>query len=130
MAEWAIPLHGCGKGRALVVASEFDVRRIVGVEHDTSLCDQARENCPSRCEIQNISAENFQSDDVSSVHFFYQPFNWFVMSQVIANIRDRSSTEQRLVFVDPVDLEWLRAEGLRLSDRRDLFGFRIYIFTL
>lgn len=38
---------GCGKGRPLLVASEFPFRHVVGVELSPDLCDIARKNATS-----------------------------------------------------------------------------------
>src|SRR6516225_8353137 len=41
---------GCGKGRALMVASAFPFRRLVGVEISPELCEIARANTARRPE--------------------------------------------------------------------------------
>ena len=71
---------GCGKGRALAVASEFGFRRIIGVEISPDLAQTARMNAqriarvhPERTEIEIVEEDalTFQLPSGFVVAFFY-----------------------------------------------------------
>lgn len=86
---------GCGKGRVLLVASEFPFQRIIGVEFAPQLAETARRN------IENYRAKNRKCLEVAvitgdateyelapkaQVLYFYSPFARNVMDQVVRNI--------------------------------------------
>jgi SAM-dependent methyltransferase len=86
---------GSGKGRALLVASEFPFKRIIGVELSGQLCDIATRNvmqyrsASKRCndiDIHHQSAEEFEIPDDAGVFYFYEPFSSTVAEQVLDNI--------------------------------------------
>ncbi|MFE5241546.1 MULTISPECIES: hypothetical protein [unclassified Streptomyces] len=86
---------GSGKGRVLLVASEFPFKRIIGVELSGHLCDIATHNVmrydsPSkRCDdfdIRHQSAEEFEIPDDAGVFYFYEPFSAAVTERVLENI--------------------------------------------
>ncbi|MEU0452289.1 class I SAM-dependent methyltransferase [Streptomyces sp. NPDC006129] len=91
---------GSGKGRALLVASEFPFKKIIGVELSGHLCNIATQNVrqydstSKRCndiEIRHQSAEEFEIPDDSGVFYFYEPFSSTVTERVLENI-ERSIT--------------------------------------
>jgi SAM-dependent methyltransferase len=71
---------GCGKGRALMVASAFPFRRLVGVEISPELCEIARANTARRPEwsdrisVINQDAVRFIFPDGPLLIFLYYPF--------------------------------------------------------
>ncbi|MCX5417300.1 class I SAM-dependent methyltransferase [Streptomyces sp. NBC_00059] len=86
---------GSGKGRVLLVASEFPFKRIIGVELSTHLCDIATRNVTQfdsssqRCKdiaIRHESAEEFEIPDDAGVFYFYEPFSPAVTERVLENI--------------------------------------------
>ena len=99
---------GCGKGRALLMASEFPFRRIVGVELSPALCRIAARNVqtyssPSqKCTRLEISCENamaYPLPDDPAVLYFFNPFDESVMRSVLANICFSWSAHPRPLFV-------------------------------
>ncbi|MFF7788596.1 methyltransferase domain-containing protein [Streptomyces sp. NPDC007991] len=86
---------GSGKGRVLLVASEFPFKRIIGVELSGHLCNIATQNvtqydsASKRChniEIRHQSAEEFEIPDDAGVFYFYEPFSSTVAERVLENI--------------------------------------------
>jgi SAM-dependent methyltransferase len=88
---------GCGKGRVLLLATEFGFRRIVGVEASRALCDIAGSN------VRNISRTRSGCDRVSVLHadatefdipadaglfYFYEPFAVDVSVAVLERIEE------------------------------------------
>lgn len=99
---------GCGKGRPLLVASEFPFRDLVGVELSPPLAADARENgailhrkfperVPVRVEVGDAGAFPFPGGNL--VVFLYNPFGEEVMANVVAGIDAALATEDRRLFV-------------------------------
>lgn len=117
---------GAGKGRAMLLASAYPFRRIIGIELSPELCRIAAgnfgayKNAKQRCKKLEIVCQNathFVMPPESSVLYFYNPFDESVMGQVIANLQASLIEHPRHVFVvlyNPVldDLvgkfDWLR----------------------
>jgi SAM-dependent methyltransferase len=99
---------GCGKGRPLLVASEFPFRDIVGVELSPSLAADAQRNAtilkqrfpgrvPIRVETGDASAFPFPAGNL--VVFLYNPFGEEVIARVVAGIEAALAAEKRSLFV-------------------------------
>jgi SAM-dependent methyltransferase len=98
---------GCGKGRALAVASEFPFRRILGLEIDRRLIRIARRNMavvasrhPARPPIEvlhaDASAPELPPGDV--VLFLYHPFDATLVER-LADRLERDPVPGRRLFV-------------------------------
>lgn len=104
---------GCGKGRALAVASEFAFRRIVGVELVPSVVSTARANAevirhrfPDRTPIEIVEGDAMTTaiPDGPVVIFFYHPFYRKIMKGVLKNIEkwlSRSKSKAFVVYYNP-----------------------------
>jgi SAM-dependent methyltransferase len=99
---------GSGKGRALLLASEFPFKRIMGVEFSDELSAIARENVASfateaqRCgdiEIVCEDAAEFELPADPLVLYFYNPFHEPVMREVMRRIVESLDDDPRPVFV-------------------------------
>lgn len=105
---------GCGKGRPLVVASEFPYRRVVGVELSTQLAQVARTNAatitkryPSRTpiEIQIADATTVSPPADRVVYFLYNSFGRQLVKALISNIEKQLQGQLEhafFVFYNPV----------------------------
>ena len=115
---------GCGKGRPLLVASEFPFRDIIGVELSAPLAKIARENStkiaerfPKRTRIRIVvgDATRFQLPAGNLVLFLYNPFGDEAMKIVSEAIGNALKEEQRIVYVvyyNPVSGHRFDAEAL------------------
>jgi SAM-dependent methyltransferase len=99
---------GCGKGRTLLVASEFHFRDIVGVELSPTLAKIARKNAqiiktrfPGRTGIviKEGDASAFEIPSGNIVVYLYNPFGEEILSKVIATLEAAIAAEQREVYV-------------------------------
>jgi SAM-dependent methyltransferase len=99
---------GCGKGRALIVASEFPFRDIVGVELSPILAKIARKNVQiienrfpgrSRIVVQECNAGTFQFPPGNIVLYIYNPFGEEVLLKVVAALEKAIAAERRDIFV-------------------------------
>jgi SAM-dependent methyltransferase len=82
---------GCGKGRALIVATEFGFRSVIGVELSPDLCRAARANAeivaarfPERAAIEIVrgDAVEYVLPDGPLAIFLYHPFHRILMQRL------------------------------------------------
>jgi hypothetical protein len=107
-ASFAFFDFGCGKGRALIVASEFPFREIIGIELSSMLVAVARANAaiiaqryPDRPILQ-IRLEDAGKVELPSgpvVLFMFHPFGKDVVSRVLENLEASLERDDRPVFV-------------------------------
>ncbi|MBE3119989.1 MAG: class I SAM-dependent methyltransferase, partial [Candidatus Atribacteria bacterium] len=99
---------GSGKGRAILLASEFPFKRIVGVEFSEELHRIAQENIrrfhSDKCKCKLIEsicmdAIAYQLPNDHLVCYFFNPFDETLMAQMLANIRDFLSQNPREIFI-------------------------------
>lgn len=94
-ARYAFVDIGCGKGRPLVVASEFPFRRVVGVELAPQLAQLARMNAarmaarhpgrrPIEIEVGNATKVLPPADRV--VYFLYNPFGLSLVRALVEHV--------------------------------------------
>ncbi len=91
---------GCGKGKALMVASSLGFGTVIGVEFAPELAAIARANLNlmgmRNAVVVEGDAAEFVFPDEPLVVYLYNPFSCEVMSRVIANLR---LSRARLVYV-------------------------------
>ena len=99
---------GCGKGRPLLVASEFPFRSLVGVELSAPLAADARKNAailrqkfPARpaIQIETGDASAFPLPTGNLVVFLYNPFGAEVVAKVVTGMEAALAAEKRSLFV-------------------------------
>lgn len=99
---------GSGKGRALLVASEFGFQHIVGVEFSHELHRIAERNLHSyrgrkqRCVALSsmcIRAEEFVLPEGELVLYFYNPFEPEIMERVLSNVADAWQKSPRRIYL-------------------------------
>jgi SAM-dependent methyltransferase len=99
---------GSGKGRALLLASEYPFQRIVGLEFSPELHRIARENigryssATQKCrEIQSLNVDfaEYVLPPEASVLFFFHPCRIRVLSAVVAGIGQSLLSHPRPLYV-------------------------------
>ncbi len=119
-AQLGLPYHdycfvdlGCGKGRALLAASHFPFRRIVGVEFANRLTAIARANIAAygppdqrctRLDVVTDDAGRFALPDGPLVIYLYNAFDDVVLARVAANLAAslaRTPRDVLLIYVNP-----------------------------
>jgi SAM-dependent methyltransferase len=124
---------GCGKGRALLLASQAGFREVVGVELNPGLAATARRNvdlgiaagvvrCPVRVEQKDALEMDWPAGPC--VIFLFNPFDAALMEQlaerIAATFRDRPcdlevlyyKPEQAHAFASDFKLIWCEATGI------------------
>lgn len=125
---------GSGKGRALLLASEFPFRKIVGVEfaqelHGIAESNIARYASPTqRCgnfELHCVDAATYEFPQENQVIFLYNPFRQELMDKVAARAQAAWSRHHKRIFVvylNPVQIEsWIR-HGFTVEAKGDLYA--------
>ncbi len=99
---------GSGKGRAVLLASEFPFRKVVGVEFSPELHEIARQNLRAfrserqQCrdiELVLTDALEFALPDGPGVYYFNNPFVKEVMAGVVAGIERSCRERPREIYV-------------------------------
>lgn len=106
---------GCGKGRPLLVATEFPFRDIVGIELSPELAQTARHNTQlvaalhparARARVETGDASEFPLPAGDLVLFLYHPFSAPLMQKVVEQLeralRDESTRRCFVVLYNPV----------------------------
>ena len=96
---------GCGKGRALLVASKLGFQQVIGVEFARELVDIARTNLAkmriSKAVVRHGDAAEFHFPSTDIVVYLYNPFSQEVMRKVVTNLRESSAKTLYLIYSDP-----------------------------
>lgn len=99
---------GCGKGRALLVASEFPFRGILGVELSAPLAQIANRNAaliarrfPQRTAISVAVADasTFPLPSGNLLLFLYHPFGPELVARVVASVEAALASEHRSIYI-------------------------------
>ena len=95
---------GCGKGRALFVASTFGMQRIIGVEISPSLVRATLDNVArwkSGSDIQVVCADasEWEWPRENLVVFLYNPFDSVILSKVLENLHRSVRAKPRDVWI-------------------------------
>jgi SAM-dependent methyltransferase len=132
---------GSGKGRALLLASEFPFRRILGLEFSPELHQTAEENfrrynsATQKCrDIQSLNVDfaDYALPPEASVLFFFHPCRVRVLSGVVAAIGRSLLAQPRPLYVAYVaptqEQERLFASAGFLEKIFDSMEFRFCIY--
>ena len=99
---------GSGKGRALLLASDFPFKRIVGVEFSPALVQIARQNVrkfhrdSQQCrdiEPVCVDALEYPLPEGPGVYYFYNPFDREIMERMIARIEQSYRERPREIYI-------------------------------
>jgi SAM-dependent methyltransferase len=99
---------GCGKGRILLVASEFGFKEVRGVEFARELCETARKNSvafkartgiKTECQIIEDDVTHYTIHDDENVFFLYNPFDETILSKVLCNITTSLQAHPRKILI-------------------------------
>jgi SAM-dependent methyltransferase len=94
---------GCGKGRPLLIASQYPFKHLVGIEYSAKLCDQAHANLtaagvsPARFRIFCIDAVDFEFTPQDTFAYLHNPFDHEILSQVLRRLRKLAETNRLVV---------------------------------
>ncbi len=105
---------GSGKGRVVIIASEYGFSEVIGIELSPQLCGIAVENIARHgssrrvlapITMLNIDATEFQIPAGPCVFFFFSPFTQTVMREVVVRLERSLEHVPRKVFVIYCEIE-------------------------
>jgi predicted RNA methylase len=92
---------GAGKGRALLIASRFPFKRVIGVEFAKELVEIARRNIlrsGCRAEVVHADAAEYMFPDDNLVVYLYNPFGPEVLRPVLKSLQKISKNHDVYVL--------------------------------
>lgn len=96
---------GCGKGRALLLAAEYDFRQIIGVEFSRRLAKIAASNSANaglyHIHVHHADVRQFAFPAEPLLVFLYNPFSGDIFRTVMDRLRHHASALY-IVYVNPV----------------------------
>jgi len=97
---------GCGKGRVLLVASNYGFRKVMGVEFAAELVKAARQNLRASgiegAEVIHEDAANFCFPDGNLLVYLFNPFSAKVLRPVLSHLAGRNGLQKTyLIYVNP-----------------------------
>lgn len=108
-SDAALVDFGCGKGRVLLVASQFGFQEVRGVEFAQELCEIATNNCAvykaktgvkSHFQIVESDAENYDVRKNDNVFFMFNPFDHTILGKVLDNIvRSLRKRDRKILII-------------------------------
>jgi tRNA A58 N-methylase Trm61 len=107
-AESCFVDFGSGKGRILLITSQYPFKRVVGVEYSRELCKIARQNLEAfrkraktnaPVEIVLGDAADYRIREDDNVFYFYNPFGKEIMTSVVTNIARSVKQNPRKVWL-------------------------------
>jgi len=98
---------GCGKGKALLLASQLPFKEIIGIELWSEMISVAEENLKSytgnrKCktfQLHYMDASEFPIPSDPGIFYFFDPFREEVMQKVLENIRQSLAAAPREIYI-------------------------------
>jgi len=99
---------GCGKGAALVYASGFEFKKLIGIEFSKQLSEIASCNLRKHMvktgrimdyEIINLDASEYIIPAEADCFYFFNPFDEFLLDRVLQNIIRSLEENQRKILI-------------------------------
>lgn len=132
---------GSGKGRVLLIASEFGFREVRGIEFSPVSCDIARKNClvykaktKTNTEFTIVESDvlDYKIRDDEDIFYLYQPFTSSILKQVLNNLSESLLSNKRkilIIYCNPVNyqivvdiMKPVRVQHLNVGNRESCFS--------
>jgi hypothetical protein len=128
---------GAGKGRGLLVASEYHFRRVIGIELNPAMVAIARQNVAhwirthsedftaprlAPIEILEQDALDFELPNTPALLFLFHPFEAPVLKQLLRRIETQFAGRPANSSEPALDLIYVNAECANVLDRNPAFS--------
>ena len=99
---------GCGKGRTLLLASDYNFKKIIGIEFMDELCRIAKKNIAiyknkrQKChdiEIACMDAADYPIPDGNIIFYLYNNFSEKIAATVISGIKASLEKHPRKIYI-------------------------------
>jgi len=97
---------GCGKGKVLLIASNFDFKKISGIDIDEKLLKICRKNISIyqkakktkiKITVKKINADSYNTDD-DNVFYFFNPFSYIILNKILKKIKRNGKKETYIIY--------------------------------
>lgn len=95
---------GCGKGRVCFVAEKVGYKKVLGIDLDAELIQNAIDNghkINSRVEFINCNALDYNFNHREAVYFLFNPFSESILKQVLIKIKENSHSKTLIIYMNP-----------------------------
>ncbi len=139
--EFTLVDIGSGKGRVLLIASEFGFDDVIGIEISPTLCSIAENNIleyrfktqtRTYFHVVNADASEYQYNDDEDVFFLYNPFDDIILEKVLNNISaslKRRNRKAWMIYANAVHRELIE-KTMKIVNTEDYnildFEFVVY----
>jgi len=128
---------GAGKGRGLLVASEYHFRKVVGIELNPALAATARDNVAlwarahaadstapqlAPIEVLEQDALDFDFPTTPTLLFLFHPFEAPVLRQLLRRIESQFAARPKGSREPALDILYVNAECANVLDRNPAFA--------
>jgi SAM-dependent methyltransferase len=133
---------GCGKGRVLLIASQFCFREVRGVEFAQELCEIAKDNCAVYKSKTGVGTEFriIESDVVDYiiktneiVFYMFNPFDDKVLTVVLNNIARSLKIKPRkilTIYFNPLGGNFIEQHHNFIKwGEVDCYGYNFTVYT-
>jgi len=99
---------GCGKGAAILLASQYEFRKYIGVEYSPVLAEECKSNIQRfskrtgraiNHDIICCDATKYQVPPEVNVFYFFNPFNEEIFDLILMNIEESLKTNARDILI-------------------------------
>jgi hypothetical protein len=116
-----------GKGRLLLIASQYNFKRVVGVEFSHELCETARRNIAiyknkirTKVDFEVIETDviDYKVKDDENVFFLFNPFDGVVLTAFLNHLEDSIHKWPRklwLIYNHPVCSDVIESHGFLMK---------------
>ena len=133
---------GCGKGRVLLIASQYKFKKIIGIEFSPELVDIARSNV-SICKDYNsfnidiikiIEGDvlDYKYNNNETVFYLYNPFSNIILDQLCGQIVKSIHHKPRrvyIIYVNPIFDNIIIANGFNKIEEINLINKMCFIYS-
>lgn len=106
---------GCGKGRAIMIASRLGFGKLIGVEFVEELAEIARGNLEKlkigNAVVLHTDAADFHFPDCNTVVYLYNPFSQQVLRRVLSNLQKCFGKKLYVIYKTPQYGEMFDSSG-------------------
>lgn len=132
---------GSGKGKVLILASQFPFKKIIGVEFSSKLHKIAGQNIQTFCkniqhkknvfDLNLMDAADYAFPDGKLVIYMFNPFDEKIIYNILIKLSQRGqNTQTRIVYFNPVFGKLIECAGYQLikykANKDNTYGWGIY----
>jgi len=133
---------GCGKGRVLLIASEYKFKKIIGIEFSPELAGIALKNILSCRDYNNFDIDrikiiekdvlDYKYNNDETVFYLYNPFSNIILDQLCGQIVKSIHHKPRrvyIIYVNPIFANIIISNGFNKINEIDLINKMCFIYS-